>query len=177
MATATKYNGVMTGEGFAGLVMIRKDQIPGGILSGIAGMPPAMPGEGWSEVSTWGSCKLVRARIGAVTRYAKMHYGQYDCCRKAEVELNGHATYGVSKASMPIWMRDSLDGYWVRTWPKAKVISWTRNSMDTGVCVVECEEYGTRYEIKLERGLTDGSNIVRDLSEVWSWVEDMRDAA
>lgn len=165
-----RYHGTLTGRGLEGMVFVTKAEVPSGPLVSAQAVAGVIGSE-WTEVTAWAECKLVMRKMGAVTRYAHQHYGGNDCCRKAEFRALGLATYGVSKASMPLWMRMSLDGYWTKSWPKGKVLSWTLKALGRAVVIVEAVDSRKRYEITVERGLTDGSNFVRDLSEHIYWMQ------
>ena len=159
-------------RGLVGKVFIRKADLPSHFKELVDRHRSSMTAE-WQELSTWEGCKFVARKVGNSTRHAHLHYGGNRCCMQAEVKIKGFATYGISKTSMPVWMRASLDAYWTKSWPKARVTSWTRNSMTSGRVVVEVTEgegAGKRYEIEVEQGLVDGSNLVRDLTDRQAWL-------
>lgn len=141
-------------EAFSGVVWVNKANIPASILSIVGRATVPSDGE-WHEVSPIGSCKLVARMMGAAKRYGVQHYGYYDCCKKATVELTGHATYGTSRASMPNWGGLMLDSivravYGETCGKPVKVRSWTRTSMNTLRVVVD-DTSGNEWELNVYR--------------------------
>lgn len=137
---------------FKGIVHVKKNEIPGGILSVIGRATVPSDGE-WHEVSPWGSCKLVARKRGAVMQYGHQHYGYYDCCMKTTVELQGEQTYGISRRTMPTWMGLNFDAVMCENFMDPKVmrlLSWTRDSVSFAHAFVEDPE-GWRYNINLRR--------------------------
>lgn len=117
----------------------------------------------WTEVVGWDSCKLMVRKQGAVTRYARSHYGYYACCRKAVVELAGYATEGTSYTELPQWAL----AIWVKAKAKAKesisegyrvaqtrirLDSWARSSMYLIAVYFTELETGTQWKVSMSRG-------------------------
>lgn len=168
MGNDKRYQGTFTKGGLVGKVFMRKPEVMDILQRAYGDSKLPEVTSDWTEVASYGGCKVVARKSGAVTRYAMQHYGHHRCCQVSMLTLEGHATYGTSKASMPVWMRSSLDGYWTKGWGRAKVLSWTRSNDDRARAVVQSPS-GMRYEITLERGLTDGSNLCHDISTPFTY--------
>lgn len=93
------------------------------------------------EVASWGSCKLMAEKSGAVTRYYRQHYGVYQCCKDEMLRQSGLAPSGVGSGSLPVWAALNLGANapaWFWRFGKSgrlvrlgyEVLTWHRTSTD-----------------------------------------------
>lgn len=89
------------------LQAVRKADVPESLMRYVKGdIQAGRIKSTWTEVASWGSCKLVARKQGAVIRFAKSHYGIYTCCATEQVRMEGYALRGMKTSELPGWAFD-----------------------------------------------------------------------